>query len=553
MTTSKSLPPRPSLESLRKQAKKLARDIGARDTDAIARAQLQLPTIELPLTQRNAQLVIAREYGFAGWPDLTAEVRKRLGNDLERAAADAQHAIHDNDVERLKQLLKEYPGLLSWHEGNIEGAERGLLGIATGSYGDSFNSVSEQHFTRADCAELLIDAGAVVMPSVCEEILSSRARGLLQMFQRKGLLPRTLKFFAALGDIDAVRTALDENVNDLTAVTEAFTNACSFEHESIASLLLDEAIARDPELGALIDRSVGRLAFARYFIDNRPSHSHATELGPWKAFVMEHVNRAVYSWSGSETSLKDRRGDSDLPTFVELLQRESWLLGEAFVEFQTQIIARAALQGRGEFITALLDLNPAILRRQPPPRSQAIEFAFTYANTHVIPVLKRIWPVPDDLPHAAGMGNLSRVKQWFDDSGAPALGGIENHYPSSPYMPEGRVAEYSRQWDPLSQQRVLDVALAWSVINSHLDVADFLLQHGADINTSWSSHEPASILHELVWHRNYEAMQFLIDRGIDMTIKDYRWNSTAQGWARYAANDEKMAQWLEEAEQQQGR
>ena len=105
----------------------------------------------------------------------------------------------------------------------------------------------------------------------------------------------------------------------------------------------------------------------------------------------------------------------------------------------------------------------------------------------------------------------------------------------------------------MSQQRVLDVALAWSVINSHLDVADFLFQHGANINTTWSSHEPASILHELVWHRNYEAMQFLIDRGIDMTIKDHRWNSTAQGWARYAANDEKMAQWLEEAEQQQNR
>jgi hypothetical protein len=45
-------------------------------------------------------------------------------------------------------------------------------------------------------------------------------------------------------------------------------------------------------------------------------------------------------------------------------------------------------------------------------------------------------------------------------------------------------------------------------------------------------------------------MRFLIDRGIDMTIKDYRWNATAQGWARHAANDEKMAQWLEEAERQ---
>ncbi len=43
-------------------------------------------------------------------------------------------------------------------------------------------------------------------------------------------------------------------------------------------------------------------------------------------------------------------------------------------------------------------------------------------------------------------------------------------------------------------------------------------------------------------------MQFLIDRGIDMTIKDYRWNSDARGWARHGKNDEKMAQWLEEAE-----
>jgi hypothetical protein len=362
------------------------------------------------------------------------------------------------------------------------------------------------------------------------------------------LLPSTLKFFAALGDINAVRTSLDENGNDLSAVTEAFTIACNFQHETIASLLLDKAIVLDPELGARVDESVGRQAFIEYFIENRPAN--ATTVGPWKAFVMEQVRRAVYSWSGSETSLTDLRGDSDLHAFVNLLHRESWVLGDDYVAFQTRLIERATLHGSGEFITALLNLNPAILRHQPPP-SQAIEFAFTYANTHVIPILTRIWQVPDDLPHAAGMGNLSRVKQWFDDSGAPALGNVENHYPSSPYMPKDRVEEYAHQWSALSEQRVLDVALAWSVINSHLDVADFLLQHGANINTTWSSHEPASILHELVWHKNYEAMQFLIDRGIDMTIKDYRWNATAQGWARYAANDEKLAQWLEEAERKQ--
>jgi len=95
---------------------------------------------------------------------------------------------------------------------------------------------------------------------------------------------------------------------------------------------------------------------------------------------------------------------------------------------------------------------------------------------------------------------------------------------------------------------VLDTALAWAVLNGQFDIADFLLEHGADINTRWSSHEPASILHELVFHENYAAMQFLIDRGIDMTIKDYRWGGTAQGWAYHAAKNEKMAQWLGEAE-----
>src|SRR6266516_7577640 len=121
MTTSKSLPARPSLESLRKQAKKLARDITAGGAGAIARARLQLPHVDMPLTQRNAQLVIAREYGYAGWQDLTAEVTKRLGRGLEWAVMQARRVIHDNDLDRLKQLLADYPALLSWHDDNAEG------------------------------------------------------------------------------------------------------------------------------------------------------------------------------------------------------------------------------------------------------------------------------------------------------------------------------------------------------------------------------------------------------------------------------------------------
>jgi hypothetical protein len=153
--------------------------------------------------------------------------------------------------------------------------------------------------------------------------------------------------------------------------------------------------------------------------------------------------------------------------------------------------------------------------------------------------------LPNDLPHAAGMGNLAQVKHWFDDSGAFAPGDRGSHYPCNDQRARGHL-----QWNRCTAQHVLDVALAFSVINRHFDVADFLLEHGADINTNWNSHEPASILHHLVFEENYESMRFLIDRGIDLTIKDYRWNSTAQGWALYGKNDEKMAQWLEEVERQ---
>src|SRR5262247_3920844 len=113
MTASK-LPARPSLESLRKEAKKLARSIAAGDTEAIGRARAQLPQAELPLSHRDAQLVLAREYGFPGWQDLVKEVKQRLGRGLEWAASQARRRIHDNGIDGLRQLLAEYPALLSW-------------------------------------------------------------------------------------------------------------------------------------------------------------------------------------------------------------------------------------------------------------------------------------------------------------------------------------------------------------------------------------------------------------------------------------------------------
>jgi hypothetical protein len=58
-------------------------------------------------------------------------------------------------------------------------------------------------------------------------------------------------------------------------------------------------------------------------------------------------------------------------------------------------------------------------------------------------------------------------------------------------------------WTRPLRSRCSTTAFDFSVINQHFDVADFLFEHGADINTNWDSNERASILHHLVFQEDY--------------------------------------------------
>jgi hypothetical protein len=535
MSVARNLPARPSLESLRKQAKRLARDAAAGSREAIARIHAQLPQATLPLSNRDAQLVVAREYGFAGWADLTAEVEKRLGRTLDWAASQAKVAIHDQDHERLRALLAEYPTLVSWRD------ERGeTLSAAITPYAlDCSDPERERIYTRPVAAEMLIDAGMTVERPTWEYIIATGASGMLHLFARKNALPRTLPVLAALGDDEAVRALLDESQRELRdaegpderlLIGRALMNACRFKHAGLALLLLERSIALDPELGRRIDRWRDRPSFVEFLIQHPGSHwsggpteTHATT--PWQAFVIRQMTNAI-----------DR---NDLPAFRRWMEDEPWVLEPSFVHLQVGAIERACWsKDREPFITTLLEHDPALLRTQPPPPSLAITFALSYGQAHLVPTLTRVWPLPNDLPHAAGIGNAAAVARWFDTTGQPVLGSLADHYPAN----DPKRADLG--WGAMTTQMVLDVALAWAVLNRHFEVASFLLERGADINTNWSTHEPASILHEAAINGNEDAARFLIDHGVDLTMKDHRYDSTAEGWARYAAQDEGMANLL---------
>jgi len=72
MSALRPLPPRPSLEFEHKEAKALLKQLRAGNPAALARARDRHPSIgeKAPIRLADAQLVIAREYGFASWPKL---------------------------------------------------------------------------------------------------------------------------------------------------------------------------------------------------------------------------------------------------------------------------------------------------------------------------------------------------------------------------------------------------------------------------------------------------------------------------------------------------
>ena len=71
------LPIRPDLEQYRRQAKALRNALAANDSAALERLRQFHPRAEqaLPAKLADAQLVIAREHGFPGWPAFAVEVR----------------------------------------------------------------------------------------------------------------------------------------------------------------------------------------------------------------------------------------------------------------------------------------------------------------------------------------------------------------------------------------------------------------------------------------------------------------------------------------------
>ena len=114
------LPERPDLDQLKRQAKELLAGFAARESTAVAEVRQYYPGAPFDtFALHEAQLVLARAYGFDSWPKLKARVDGvtigRLHDAVERGDADAVRNLLQRRPEPVNRDRAGYPERLPLH------------------------------------------------------------------------------------------------------------------------------------------------------------------------------------------------------------------------------------------------------------------------------------------------------------------------------------------------------------------------------------------------------------------------------------------------------
>lgn len=201
---SKTLPQNPDLEFDKNQAKALLKAYRTDDSVAVERVRAfhprlqnvpekSIPPHEFKLS--DAQLVIAREYGFSSWPQLKHQIETvRAG--LTEAFSQFARAVQYGDTPRVRELLETTPALRRRINDPAIGFDSPALVIAAGcsrelvdvllEYGADVNAKSAWwagafgalHGTDSEMVRYLIERGAKV------DVHAAAEQGMMDVLRR---------------------------------------------------------------------------------------------------------------------------------------------------------------------------------------------------------------------------------------------------------------------------------------------------------------------------------------------------------------------------------
>lgn len=540
------LPPRPDLAQLKRQAKELLAAYVAGEPDASAEVQAHYPGADLPrLALHDAQLVLARGYGFDSWPRLKAFVGEASGRtgikprELDSPDGDDTWqtilAASTGDVVTLRRLLARDRRLARatyWYtpaihfavrDGHVDAVRLLLEGGADPEHSGLHEGLIQMARDRGreEIAQLLERArdgrGRVVPQPTNHAIHKAAALGqlddtramldadpsLVNLGGREGMTP--LHHAVLGGRREMITMLLERGANiharssrDFEAIDLALWNKRRGLDAEIARLLLSRGATCDLTTAT----ALGDLAAVRQMLDSDPSRIHETRpsgrrpLSAAVEFEHDDIVRLLL-----ERGVDPRWDEPDAPHGTS--------------------VHAAAIRGNLAVMTLLLehgaDPNEDIDSTSPP---------VTFAATLEIKALLE--------SHGGGVGIYDTSWVEHDDEMLRRLAAAPEQH--AHHIGVSFVMSAHR---PELLARLLDAGLRMPSVHTSCqgylvkpDALRLLLAHGMSPDQMNWQHQ--TLLHWASLHDTPECARILLDAGATMTARDDEYRSTPLAWAARA-------------------
>jgi uncharacterized protein len=227
----------------------------------------------------------------------------------------------------------------------------------------------------------------------------------------------------------------------------------------------------------------------------------------------------------------------DVPNKVEMAQ----LLIDAGAEVNGPLGAAACIDNV-EIAVLLLDRGATI---NGTSSWSPLEEALYWNNQRVIELLLERGASVHNLRMAAGLGRTNLIECLFDSNGTlkPEAGKID--------WPFGEVQKSNLSCDVKDElqtkasqwsdhpQDIINNAFVYACMHDQIEAARLLLQKGAQIDAIPPGFDYSGTgLHYAALNGHRKMVEFLIQEGANVSIRDTKVNSTAAGWAEHGGHRE---------------
>jgi uncharacterized protein len=225
----------------------------------------------------------------------------------------------------------------------------------------------------------------------------------------------------------------------------------------------------------------------------------------------------------------------DLPNKVKMAQ----LMIDLGAEIDGPLGAAASI-GNVEIAALLLDCGAAL---NGAGSWSPLEEALYWNNQGVIDLLLARGASMHNLRIAAGLGRTDLIESFFQDDGTlkPEAGKIDWPFgePQESNLNRKIKDELQAKIDSWSDdpQDIINNAFVYACMHNHIDAARLLLQKGAQIDSIPPGFDYSGTgLHYAALNGHRAMVEFLIQQGANVNVKDTKVHSTPAGWADHGGH-----------------